>query len=45
MEHQYIQRSETLEKEFSGQFDGIEDAVIIALYSTERTNSMIENLN
>jgi hypothetical protein len=27
------------------QFDGIEDAVIVALYSTERTSSMIENLN
>ncbi|MFT5085370.1 MAG: hypothetical protein ACI9Y1_003429 [Lentisphaeria bacterium] len=44
MEHQYTQRSETLEK-ISDQFDGIEDAVIVALYSTERTSSMIENLN
>jgi histone deacetylase complex regulatory component SIN3 len=45
MEHQYTERSETLEKELGDQFDGIEDAVIVALYSTEHTNSMIENLN
>ena len=45
MEHLYTQRSETLEKELGDQFDGIEDAVIVALYSTERTSSMIENLN
>ncbi|MFT6386913.1 MAG: hypothetical protein ACJAUP_000282 [Cellvibrionaceae bacterium] len=38
-------RCETFEKELGEQFNGIEDAVIIALYSTERTNSMIENLN
>lgn len=45
MEHQYTQRSENLEKELGDPFDDIEDAVIVALYSTERTSSMIENLN
>jgi hypothetical protein len=45
MEHQYTLRRETLGKELGDQFDNIEDAVIVALYSTERTNSMIENLN
>jgi len=45
MEYQYVQRSELLEAELGDRFDEIEDAVITALYSTERTSSMIENLN
>ena len=45
MEYQYVLRSELLEAELGDRFDAIEDAVIAALYSTERTSSMIENLN
>jgi len=45
MEHQYVLRSELLEAELGDRFDAIEDAVIAALYSTERTSSMIENRN
>jgi hypothetical protein len=45
MKHQYTQRRETFGKELGDQFDGIEDAVIVDLYSTERTSSMIENIN
>lgn len=30
---------------FQNKFDGVEEAVIQALYATERTSSMIENLN
>lgn len=45
MEHQYTLRSALIEAELGDRFDDIEDAVISALYSTERTSSMIENLN
>ena len=45
MEHQYILCSDILKKQLGDQFDDMEDAVIVALYSTERTSSMIENLN
>ena len=45
MELQYTLRSDILEKQLGDKFDDIEDAVIVALYSTERTSSMIENLN
>ena len=45
MEYQYTLRSGSIEAELGDQFDDIEDAVITALYSTERTSSMVENLN
>ena len=45
LELNYTHRSAPLEKELSHRFDDIEDAVIDALASTERTSSMIENLN
>ena len=45
MEYQYTTRSESIEAELGDRFDDIEDAVISALYSTERTSSMVENLN
>lgn len=45
MELNYTHRSVPLEKELGHRFDDIEDAVIAALASTERTSSMIENLN
>lgn len=45
LELNYTHRSAPLEKELGHRFDDIEDAVIDALASTERTSSMIENLN
>jgi hypothetical protein len=45
MDLNYTHRSVPLEKELGHRFDDIEDAVITALASTERTSSMIENLN
>jgi hypothetical protein len=45
MDLNYTHRSAPLEKELGHRFDDIEDAVIAALASTERTSSMIENLN
>ncbi len=41
----YVIRSVPLEQELGGRFDEVEDAVIKALVETERTSSMIENLN
>ena len=42
---QYGLRSLPLQDYFQAHFDAIEDAVIQALDSTERTSSMVENLN
>ena len=42
---QYAIRSLSLQEKLSDQFDEIEDAVMIALDTTESTSSMIENLN
>ena len=41
----YSIRSVPLQELLGDQYDEVEDAVIIALGSTERTSSMIENLN
>jgi len=38
-------RSLPLQAELEGRFDEVEDAVIHALETTERTSSMVENLN
>ena len=42
---QYAIRSVPLQLELDDRFDEIEDAVMMALDETERTSSMIENLN
>jgi hypothetical protein len=42
---QYYFRSRPLESELEGRFDEVEDAVLEAMDSTERTSSMVENLN
>jgi hypothetical protein len=42
---QYAIRSYPLEELLGSDYDDIEDAVIAALDSTERTSSMVENLN
>jgi len=41
----YAIRSLPLQDYFESEFDGVEDAVLQALDSTERTSSMIENLH
>jgi hypothetical protein len=41
----YLLRSENIVLELNDSFEEIEDAVIAALDSTERTSSMVENLN
>ena len=41
----YAVRSLPLQQLLGDQFDEIEDAVIVALSSTEQTSSMVENLN
>ncbi len=42
---QYFFRSLPLQSELGDRFDEIEDAVLQAMDSTERTSSMVENLN
>jgi hypothetical protein len=42
---QYFVRSLPLQAELADRFDDIEDAVLKAMDTTERTSSMIENLN
>ncbi len=41
----YAIRSQPLEDKFGDRFDDVEDAVLIAMDSTERTSSMAENLH
>ena len=40
----YAIRSLPLQQELAEKYDDVEDAVIIAMCSTERTSSMVENL-
>jgi hypothetical protein len=42
---QYFFRSQPLESELEDRFEEVEDAVLEAMDSTERTSSMVENLN
>jgi hypothetical protein len=45
MGDQYLERSENLVLESGDAFEDIEDAVLLAMDTTERTSSMVENLN
>lgn len=45
MSDKYIERSEKLVLKLGDAFEEIEDAVLLALDTTERTSSMVENLN
>ncbi len=45
LDYNYNQRAEILESSLGELFDPIEDEVLEALGSTERTSSMVENLN